>query len=60
MEVTPAPPESIVCSFCGLPQDPERPLVAGATRAIAICRPCVELCAEIFEEMGKVQPPRRS
>jgi hypothetical protein len=40
------------CSFCGRSPTPERKLIAGPTPDVAICKECVDLCVEIFEEEG--------
>jgi len=56
-EARPQGTDPIVCSFCGRPQDEHRRVVAGPTRAVAICEACVDLCREIFAE-SQPEPER--
>lgn len=39
------------CSFCGLPRDDKRHLIAGPN-GVFICNDCVRLCSEMFAEMS--------
>jgi len=44
--------KTLRCSFCGRSPTPTRRLIAGPTPDVAICKECVYLCVEIFEEEG--------
>jgi ATP-dependent protease Clp ATPase subunit len=45
----------MVCSFCGRPQTDARPVICGPTPAVAICRGCVALCEEMFDEQDAAE-----
>ena len=49
--------QTIICLFCGKPQDQVRRLIAGPG-AVYICDECVELCREIIDE--ETPPPPRA
>jgi ATP-dependent Clp protease ATP-binding subunit ClpX len=55
----PHPPtslDSIRCSFCGKRGTEVEAIVAGPTPAVAICKECVGLCAEIVSEQHDPPP----
>ena len=46
--------DNIRCSFCGKTQDQVRKMIAGSN-GVYICDDCIELCAEILEELGDAE-----
>ena len=44
--------QNICCSFCGKPQKQVRKMISGPS-GVYICDECIELCAELVDEMEK-------
>jgi hypothetical protein len=55
MTATPAPAQSLRCSFCGKAHDDVWKLIAA--RDAAICDECVEVCAGIMAKLPRPAAP---